>query len=125
MVWHGKTISQSGGGQLKKELKKLDSDERKVIVIDRFLPTTQECPLCFSWTKHELLQRTFTCSLGGYEEKRDKMCGTSFCYAEHERVTGGHLRRVERIPLSVEQLTSVYSRCRLKRRAVRYVSWLP
>ena len=106
----GKTISQSAVGQLKKEFKKLDPDERKVIVIDRFLPTAQECPLCFAWTKHELSQRTFTCLLCGCEEQRDvKGAKCTYCYAEHERVTGEHLRRVERMPLSVEQLTSVYS----------------
>jgi len=42
---YGRTISRSAVGQLKKELKKLDSDGRKVIVIGRYLPTTQESRL--------------------------------------------------------------------------------
>ena len=106
---HGKTISRSAVGQLKKEFKKLASDKREVIVIDRSLPTTQECPLCLVWTKHEMSQRIFTCSHCGFEEQRDiKGAKCTFCYAEHERVTGQHLRRVGRTPVSVEQLTSAY-----------------
>ena len=124
---HGKTISQSAVGQLKKEFKKLASDKRKVILVDRSLPTTQECPLCFAWTKLELSQRIFTCSQCGYEEQRDKKgAGCTFCYAEHERVTGEHLRRVGRTPLSVEQLTSVYAHYPFaKTGGCAYVSRLP
>ena len=107
---YGRTISRSAVGQLKKELKKLDSDGRKVIVIDRYLPTTQECPDCLVKTKLELSQRTFTCSKCGFEEPRDrKGARCIYCYGMYELETGIKPRRAGRTPLSVEQLASVYS----------------
>jgi len=107
---YGKTISRSAVGQLKKELKKLDSDGRKVIVIDRYLPTTQECPDCFTKTKLELSQRTFTCAKCGFEEPRDrKGAKCIYCYGMYELETGVKPRRAGRTPLSMEQLTTVYS----------------
>ena len=110
---YGKTISRSAVGQLKKELKKLDSDGqggRKVIVIARWIPTTQECPACLEKTKLGLSQRTFICAKCGFSEPRDKKgAKCTFSYGKHELVTGNHLRCAGRASLPAEQLAAVYA----------------
>jgi len=42
----------------------------ETIIIDKFVPTTQLCPLCGTLHKHNLDQRTYAC-LCGYAEDRD------------------------------------------------------
>ena len=68
--WHaglfGKQVQQSCLGRIKSKLEKLST----TLVIDRFEPTTQLCPLCGKKNKLSLSERYYRCSCG-FEEARD------------------------------------------------------
>ena len=63
--WHrdfGKTIQHSAMGSIKVALK----TKANSIVIDRYFPSTQICPVCGKLTKHHLSKRDYDCAHCGY-----------------------------------------------------------
>lgn len=54
--WDKKTIQHSILGRLKFKLSK------EAYMLDQWFPTTQYCPVCGSFTKHDVSKRTFECS---------------------------------------------------------------
>jgi len=65
---HGKKIQNTGIGGILRDLK---NKSHTSILVDKFFPSTQHCPICGCKTKHEQWQRTFVCSVCGYTEDRD------------------------------------------------------
>lgn len=61
-----KTVQHSILGRVKAKL----SRHERVVVLDRFIPTTQTCK-CGVRNKHTLDQRTYSCGSCGYSEDRD------------------------------------------------------
>ncbi len=65
---HGKKIQNTGIGGIISELKK---NSHTPIMVDKFFPSTQLCPVCGFKNKLELSDRIYLCSDCGYEEDRD------------------------------------------------------
>ena len=65
-IRYGKTIQHSILGRVKMKLKQ----SKRVVILDKFEPTTQLCPNCLSKNKLKLHERVYKCSCG-YEEDRD------------------------------------------------------
>jgi putative transposase len=65
-IQFGKTIQHSILGRVKANL----IASKRVVVLDKFEPTTQLCPKCLSKNKLSLSERKYKCSCG-YEEDRD------------------------------------------------------
>jgi len=63
----GRTVHYSIMGGIICEIKKLPQTQ----VVDKWEPTTQECLICGTKTKHGLEQRVFVCPKCGYTEDRD------------------------------------------------------
>lgn len=85
-IWGKRLFETSIGGILGK-LKQLPTTR----VVDRWLPTSQECRICHLKTKLMLAERWFACKHCGHTEHRDlhsaqnirAMCITSWIGAEH------------------------------------------
>jgi len=54
-------------GGIISEIKKLPQTQ----IVDKWKPTTQECLICETKTKHGLEQRVFECPVCGYKEDHD------------------------------------------------------
>ena len=65
-IWGRRILETSVGGLIGK-LKQLPD----TIVVNRFFPSSQLCPVCHEKTPHTLEQRTFVCSACGYSADRD------------------------------------------------------
>ena len=63
---YGKRMQHEILGRVKSKTKKLDNCH----VLNKWLPTTQLCPKCFSKHKMPLSERTYTCECG-YTNDRD------------------------------------------------------
>lgn len=66
-----RTIQHSCLGTIKWELmQRAESNPERYVCIDKWAPTTQQCPKCGKKNKHELEERTYRCSCG-YTADRD------------------------------------------------------
>jgi Putative transposase DNA-binding domain len=84
--------------------------------IDKWCPTTQECPCCFKRNKVPLSIRTYRCTCG-FEEDRDvKAAKTILCYALYKLLHP--LAVCKRLPVeALSDLYSNYNRCCISLRA--------
>jgi len=73
---HGKKIQKTGIGTI---LSALKSKAEVPIIVDKFFPSTQLCPICGKKNKLELKDRTYICECG-YTEDRDVK--SSICIKE-------------------------------------------
>ena len=65
---HGKKIQNTGIGGIISELKK---NSHTPIMVDKFFPSTQLCPICGTKNKLGLGDRIYLCSNCGFKEDRD------------------------------------------------------
>ena len=63
----GRSVQYSIMGGIIREIKKLSQTQ----IVDKWVPTSQECRICGKKTRHSLDQRTFVCSHCGHTEDRD------------------------------------------------------
>ena len=86
--WHkglfGKEVQNSALGTLKDKLKK----NPRVIVIDRFFPSTKLCPICGNVKDDITLKdRTYICPKCGYREDRDVKAAKTILLAGLGKIT--------------------------------------
>ena len=65
---HGKKIQNSGIGGIMEDLK---NKSHTLIQVDKFFPSTKQCPKCKQKQDVKLYERTYTCKNCGYSHDRD------------------------------------------------------
>jgi putative transposase len=65
---HGKKMQSTGLGGI---IAALERKAHTPLMVDRFFPSTQLCPICGEKTKHTQEQREYCCSFCGFRDDRD------------------------------------------------------
>ena len=98
-LW-GKALQQVAHGRITESLARLPT----FLAIDRWIPTTQECPKCLKLNLIPLEERIYACACGFREDRDVKAAKTMACYGLYQLAHPSRdLRR-----LTVEERTSVY-----------------
>lgn len=84
----GKTIQHSVLGRVKSSL----MNHPNVVILNRFIPTTQFCPICGNLTKLNLKDRTYRCSCCDHEEDRDIHAAKNMIWFYENRVGVGRTK---------------------------------
>jgi putative transposase len=103
IIW-GRKIQQSALGLIKEKLQGLSTAHE----VDRFIPTTKECPRCLKINDLGLDVRTYACACGFIEHRDTKSAKAILCYSLCSNKLGKALTSAEYRSLSVKERASIY-----------------